>query len=202
MSFISKAICSLSHHDDMAINFWGDDADYILFKCKRCGREAYYCSIESTMINRDENGIGDIVFNRILTDKEFRKEITAYNIARSLYFGGPKYRQASIPEIERIMKEKNFPVEKVLVVDPDDNLRKVPFNGPETLYKRLLEKELAETGNLDKYKKVNPKPSTEELARRRMRENLTDLLSEALANEDYLLANNLKEKIDNITIKF
>lgn len=63
--------CQMFDHKQEAINFWGDEAEYILFKCKRCGEEEIYCSYEGKCLPNNDQG--KEIFNKMRNDKEFSR---------------------------------------------------------------------------------------------------------------------------------
>ena len=61
--------CKIFGHKDEAINFWGEQAEYILFRCNRCSRENIHCSHEMRQIPNDEFGMK--VLHKMMTDSVF-----------------------------------------------------------------------------------------------------------------------------------
>ncbi|MEY4571010.1 MAG: hypothetical protein RLZ10_203 [Bacteroidota bacterium] len=62
-------ICNIFGHKDEAQNFWGEQAQYILFKCNRCGKEHIHCSHEMRSIPNDETG--KKVLHKMMIDQVF-----------------------------------------------------------------------------------------------------------------------------------
>lgn len=61
--------CKVFGHNDEALNFWGEQANYILFRCTRCHQEHIVCSHEKRCIPNDE--FGKMVLNKMMTDDVF-----------------------------------------------------------------------------------------------------------------------------------
>ena len=64
-------LCNILDHKDEAINFWGDNAEYILNKCKRCGREEIFCFYEGKTFANDD--VGKDILSKMMNDKVFSK---------------------------------------------------------------------------------------------------------------------------------
>lgn len=100
-------LCAMLDHKDQAINFWGDEAEYILNKCKRCGREEIYCSYEGKLIPNDE--MGKKILHKMMNDKEFSKACHIHHqfikAETSNTFNFKKQDQ----EFDKIRKEFNLP---------------------------------------------------------------------------------------------
>lgn len=62
-------LCKIFGHKDEAKNFWGEQAEYILFCCERCGYEHVYCSHEGKILPYDN--IGREILTKMMSDKEF-----------------------------------------------------------------------------------------------------------------------------------
>lgn len=62
-------ICNIFGHKDEAINFWGEQAQYVLFKCNRCQKEHISCSYEMKELLNDEKG--KRVLHKMMTDPVF-----------------------------------------------------------------------------------------------------------------------------------
>jgi hypothetical protein len=61
--------CSIFGHKTEAINFWGEQAEYVLFECSRCKHQEVYCHHEGRNLPYDE--MGKKILNKMLTDKDF-----------------------------------------------------------------------------------------------------------------------------------
>lgn len=99
--------CVVLGHKDQSINFWGDEAEYILNKCKRCGREEIYCYFEGKLIPNDE--MGRKILDKMMNDKEFSK-------ACHIHYQFVKAEQDNVfnfkkqdEEFDKIRKEFNLP---------------------------------------------------------------------------------------------
>jgi hypothetical protein len=59
------------------MDFWGDNAEYVLFKCRRCGNETIFCSKEVRILKNDEEGwkIRDLM----ISDPEFSRQCTIHD---------------------------------------------------------------------------------------------------------------------------
>jgi hypothetical protein len=104
--------CSIWGCSDEPRDFWGDKAEYVLFKCRRCGNETILCSKENRMFGNDEEGrkirdlmISDAEFSRqcIIHDEfvkaegenvmNLTKREKALNAIREKYGLAPGFRQ-------------------------------------------------------------------------------------------------------------
>lgn len=63
------SFCKIFGHKDEAINFWGEQAQYILFKCNRCADEKIVCAFERRTIPNNE--FGKVVLKKMMTDEIF-----------------------------------------------------------------------------------------------------------------------------------
>jgi hypothetical protein len=70
-------LCSIWGCSDEPKDFWGDNAEYVLFKCRRCGNETIFCSKEVRILKNDEEGrkIRDLM----ITDPEFSRQCTIHD---------------------------------------------------------------------------------------------------------------------------
>lgn len=62
-------LCRIFDHKDEAINFWGEQAQYILFKCNRCAEEKIVCAYEKRTIPNSD--FGKVVLKKMMTDEIF-----------------------------------------------------------------------------------------------------------------------------------
>lgn len=62
-------MCSIWGCSDEPKDYWGDAAEYVLFKCRRCGKETILCSREGRIFENDEEG--RMIMNKMMTDPEF-----------------------------------------------------------------------------------------------------------------------------------
>lgn len=104
--------CSIWGCSDEPRDFWGDKAEYVLFKCKRCGKETILCSKENRILANDEEGkkirdlmISDAEFSRqciihdefVKAENEYIMNLTkrenALNAIREKYGLAPGFRQ-------------------------------------------------------------------------------------------------------------
>lgn len=70
-------LCNIFDHKDDAINFWGEEAEYILYRCSRCGYEHYHCAYEGKLIPNDE--MGKKILQKMMSNKEFSKACHIHN---------------------------------------------------------------------------------------------------------------------------
>jgi len=64
--------CSIWGCSDEPVNFWGDNAEYVLFKCRRCRKETILCSKENKILDNNEEG--KKIMELMIRDKEFSKQ--------------------------------------------------------------------------------------------------------------------------------
>lgn len=69
--------CSIWGCSEEPKDFWGDNAEYVLFKCKRCRKETIFCSKEGKILNNDEEGrkLRDLM----MRDVEFSRQCTIHS---------------------------------------------------------------------------------------------------------------------------
>lgn len=99
-------LCSLFDHKNETIEYWGDQCEYILFRCKRCGHEEIFCSYEWKSLPNDD--FGRKALNKMRNNKEFSK---ACHIHSLFVKAEKKYSINFIKleeEFEKIRKEFNL----------------------------------------------------------------------------------------------
>ena len=64
--------CSIWGCSDEPKDFWGDNAEYVLFKCKRCRKETILCSKENKILDNSEEGRK--ILELMMRDGEFSKQ--------------------------------------------------------------------------------------------------------------------------------
>jgi hypothetical protein len=64
-------ICSIFDHKLEPHNFWGEEAEYVHFKCSRCNHQEIYCHYEGKNLSCDE--MGKKILEKMFKDKEFSK---------------------------------------------------------------------------------------------------------------------------------
>lgn len=62
-------MCSLFDCKEEAIEFWGEQAQYILLRCNRCNKEMIQCCFEGKKLNHDKMGL--TIMNKMMKDAEF-----------------------------------------------------------------------------------------------------------------------------------
>ena len=99
-------LCKMLDHKNEAINFWGENCEYLLFKCKRCNHEEIFCSYEGKILNNDE--FGKKVLDKMMKDKEFSKACHIHSQFVKAEHSNPFNFKKQEEEYERIRKEFNF----------------------------------------------------------------------------------------------
>ena len=99
-------LCNMFDHKNEAINFWGDECEYILFKCKRCNHEEIFCSYEGKVLANDE--FGKKVLDKMMKDKEFSKACHIHSQFVKAEHSNPFNFKKQDEEYERIRKEFNL----------------------------------------------------------------------------------------------
>lgn len=62
-------MCSFFKCKEEAVDFWGEQAQYILLRCSRCNKEEIVCCFEGKRLNHDANGLK--ILNKMMNDREF-----------------------------------------------------------------------------------------------------------------------------------
>lgn len=62
-------MCSLFKCKEEAVDFWGEQAQYILLRCSRCNKEKIVCCFEGKKLNHDSNGLK--ILDKMMKDHEF-----------------------------------------------------------------------------------------------------------------------------------
>lgn len=96
-------ICKMFDHKLEAIDFWGDEAEYILFKCKRCNHEEIYCSYEGKVLPND--AFGKEIMNKMMSDVEFSKACHIHTEFLKAEHYNPFNFKKQEQEYERLRKE-------------------------------------------------------------------------------------------------
>lgn len=135
-------LCSVFDHQHEAVNFWGEQCEYLHFKCKRCGHEEIHCSYEGKTL--PNNDFGKKVLDKMMTDKEFSKACHIHGQFLKAEHSNPFNFKKQEEEYERIRKEFNL-------------TSKVRPACPVELYKAGLWKDNKNDSG-SKAKKSNPKP--------------------------------------------
>lgn len=99
-------LCKMLDHKNEAINFWGDNCEYLLFKCKRCNHEEIFCSYEGKILDNDE--FGKKVMDKMMSDKEFSKACHIHSQFMKAEHSNPFNYKKQEEEYERIRKEFNL----------------------------------------------------------------------------------------------
>jgi len=99
-------LCKMLDHKNEAINFWGENCEYLLFKCKRCNHEEIFCSYEGKILNNDE--FGKKVLDKMMKDKEFSKACHIHSQFVKAEHSNPFNFKKQEEEYERIRKEFNL----------------------------------------------------------------------------------------------
>jgi len=98
--------CKMLDHKNEAINFWGENCEYLLFKCKRCNHEEIFCSYEGKILNNDE--FGKKILDKMMKDKEFSKACHVHSQFVKAEHSNPFNFKKQEEEYERIRKEFNL----------------------------------------------------------------------------------------------
>lgn len=99
-------LCKMFDHKQEAINFWGENCEYLLFKCKRCNHEEIFCSYEGKILNNDE--FGKKILDKMMKDKEFSKACHVHSQFVKAEHSNPFNFKKQEEEYERIRKEFNL----------------------------------------------------------------------------------------------
>lgn len=157
-------ICNIFGHKDEAQNFWGEQAQYILFRCSRCGKEHIHCSHEMKSVPNDESG--KKVLHKMMIDQNFsnacrvhsefvavenenlfsiKKRENGYNKLREKYNLPSNFRPACpvIMYNTGLWKENgdtslSIPDHKIKKDEPKKVLRKIDIEPIENLDKEII----------------------------------------------------------------
>lgn len=103
-------LCKIFDHQTEAINFWGEQCEYIHFKCKRCGHEEIYCSYEGKTLPNDE--MGKKILKKMMEDKDFSLACHIHNRFVMAEFNNAFNFKKQREEIKKIREEFNLPPDK------------------------------------------------------------------------------------------
>ena len=103
-------LCKMFDHQNEAINFWGEECEYIHFKCKRCGHEEIYCSYEGKTLPNDE--MGNKILKKMMEDKDFSLACHIHNRFVMAEFNHAFNFKKQKEEFEKIQKEFDLPSAK------------------------------------------------------------------------------------------
>ncbi len=165
--------CVIFDHDDDVIKQWGEEAEYVLFKCKRCEREEIYCSYESVWFANDN--FGRAVLKRMLNDKAFSFECHKYFTIKMLNGIYGSKREGNLKKMRELMSEWN--------------LTEIPEEDPVAEFK-------------DKLKGLGLKADGPESGIYFMsEENLDSALKRSVEDEDYEVAHEIAELKKKVQIE-
>ena len=103
-------LCNLFDHQNDAINFWGEECEYILFRCKRCKHEEIYCSYEGKTLPNDE--LGNKILKKMMEDKEFSLACHIHDRFVMAEFNNAFKFKKQDQEFKKIQKEFDLPSTK------------------------------------------------------------------------------------------
>lgn len=69
--------CSIWGCKDEPADFWGDNAEYVLYRCGRCKNETIFCTKELKLLKNDESGRKLMLF--MMSNSEFSGECTMHS---------------------------------------------------------------------------------------------------------------------------
>jgi len=91
--------CSIWGCSDEPRDFWGDNAEYVLFRCKRCHKETILCSKENRIF--DNNDEGKKLRDLMMVDPEFSKQCVIHHE----FLKAEKDNMFSISKMEKATQE-------------------------------------------------------------------------------------------------
>jgi hypothetical protein len=140
-------LCKMFDHQNDAINFWGEECEYILFRCKRCKHEEIYCSYEGRTLPNNE--LGHKIMKKMMDDKEFSDACHIHNLFVMAEFNNAFNFKKQKEEYKKIRDKFNL---------PSDNRPACPVE----LYKAGLwiDKEPKSNSKSEPAKKPKPVPKT------------------------------------------
>lgn len=140
-------LCKMFDHQNDAINFWGEECEYILFRCKRCKHEEIYCSYEGKTLPNDE--MGKKILNKMMEDKQFSLACHIHDRFVMAEFNNAFKFKKQEEEFKKIQKEFDLP-----------SAKRVPC--PVEMYKAGLwiDKEPKSNSKSEPAKKPKPVPKT------------------------------------------
>ena len=140
-------LCKMFDHQNDAINFWGEECEYILFRCKRCRKEEIYCSYEGKTLPNDE--LGNKILKKMMEDKEFSLACHIHDRFVTAEFNNAFKFKKQEEEFKKIQKEFDLP-----------SAKRVPC--PIELFKAGLwiDKEPKSNSKSEPAKKPKPVPKT------------------------------------------
>ena len=103
-------LCKMFDHQNDAINFWGEECEYILFRCKRCKHEEIYCSYEGKTLPNDE--MGKKILNKMMEDKQFSLACHIHDRFVMAEFNNVFNFKKQEEEFKKIQKEFDLPSSK------------------------------------------------------------------------------------------
>jgi hypothetical protein len=103
-------LCKMFDHQNDAINFWGEECEYILFRCKRCKHEEIYCSYEGRTLPNDE--MGKKILNKMMEDKQFSLACHIHDRFVMAEFNNAFKFKKQEEEFKKIQKEFDLPSSK------------------------------------------------------------------------------------------
>jgi hypothetical protein len=99
-------LCNMFDHKNKVENFWGDECEYMLFKCKRCGHEEIFCSYEGKTLPNNE--FGRTIMDKMMKDKEFSLACHIHSQFKKAEYNNAFNFKKQEEEYERIRKEFNL----------------------------------------------------------------------------------------------
>lgn len=69
--------CSIWGCSDEVVDFYGKKGEYVLYRCKKCGKETIFCSKESKILGNDAKG--KKALEMMMNDREFSKQCTIHS---------------------------------------------------------------------------------------------------------------------------
>lgn len=91
-------ICSIWKCRDTVKQHWGEGAEYVLFRCERCGKETILCANEKVILKNDEKGRA--AMKMMMEDREFSLACLIHS-----EFGTAKISYADYRKTERALDE-------------------------------------------------------------------------------------------------